>query len=61
MRRRHQPHVDLGLLVAAHRLDALLLEHAQQLGLERIDEIADLVEEQRALVRLLEQSAPRRA
>ena len=41
-------------LVAADALEALLLQHAQQLGLRGGRHVADLVEEQRAAVGLLE-------
>ena len=34
VRRRDQPHVDVDLIVAADRLDAVLLQDAQQLRLE---------------------------
>ena len=54
VRGRDDPHVDLDRLAAAHALDHLLLEHAQQLGLERQVHVADLVEEHRALVRQFE-------
>jgi hypothetical protein len=52
--RRQHPHVDLDRLVAADPLDLALLEDAQQLGLQRDVELADLVEEDRAAVGLLE-------
>ena len=47
-------HVDPLHLVAAERLDLLLLQHAQQLALQRERHVADLVEEQRAAVGELE-------
>ena len=37
-------------LVAAHRLEAALLQDAQQLGLDRDRHVADLVEEERAAI-----------
>ena len=54
MRGRHQPHVHLDRLRAAEALELLLLQHAQQLGLQLRGDVADLVEEQRPLVRQLE-------
>ena len=48
--RRHQPDIDLDGLVAADALELALLQDAQQLGLERRRDLADLVEEQRAAV-----------
>ena len=47
-------HVDLDDLVAAQGLQLLLLQHTQQLGLQRQRHVADLVEEQGAAVRELE-------
>ena len=47
-------HVDLDGLVAAQALEALVLEHAQQLGLQPEAQFAELVQEQRAPVGLLE-------
>ena len=52
--RRDQPEVDRDRLVAAEPLEAALLEHAQQLGLRDQRHVADLVEEQRAVVGELE-------
>ena len=43
--------------IAADALDLALLEHAQQLGLQRDVELADLVEEDGAAVGLLEAAA----
>ena len=54
MRGRHQAHVHLDRLRAAEALELLLLQHAQQLGLQLRRDVADLVEEQRPLVRQLE-------
>src|SRR2546422_2895698 len=48
--RGDHPHVHADRLVAAHRLELLLLEDAQQLDLRLERELADLVEEDRALV-----------
>ena len=56
MRRGDEAHVDFHLFVAAHRLHALFLQRAKQLRLQRQRQVADLVEEQRALMRLLEQA-----
>ena len=46
--------VHLDALRAAHPLETPFLQHAQQLGLHRRRDVADLVEEQRAAVGLLE-------
>ena len=51
-------HVDLDRAVAAHRLEAAFLQHAQQLGLQLERQLADLVEEQGAAVRHLEAARP---
>ena len=48
------PHVERLDLVGAERLHLLLLQHAQQLGLQRQRQVADLVEKQRAAVGHLE-------
>ena len=53
-------HVERHLVVAADGPDAALLERAQQLRLERERQVADLVEEERAAVRLDEQARARR-
>ena len=45
-------------LAAAHRAHLPRLERAEELRLEIARELADLVEEQRAAVRLLEQALP---
>ena len=42
------------VLGAADAVELLVLEHAQQLRLDRGRQLADLVEEQRAAARLLE-------
>ena len=49
--------VDADVLRAADALERLLLEEAQQLGLQRRHHLADLVEEHRAAVGRLEQAA----
>ena len=49
-------HVDGDLLLPADRLDAALLERAQQLRLQIDRQLADLVEEQRAAVGALERA-----
>ena len=55
VRRGDEPHIHANLLVAAHPLErTLLAEHAQQFHLRVRVDLADLVEEQRAAVRLLE-------
>ena len=51
-----QAHVDRDLGLGADRAHLALLQRAQQLGLQRERHLADLVEEQRAAVRLLEQA-----
>ena len=51
---RDDAHVDALHVVAAERLHLLLLQHAQQLGLQGARHVADLVEEQRAAVGELE-------
>ena len=48
---RDQPDVQLVSARAAHALELALLQHAQQLGLQRRREFADLVEEDRAALR----------
>jgi hypothetical protein len=52
--RRHHAHVDLDPLRAADTLHHLFLQHAQHLGLRLQAHVGDLVEEDRALVGLLE-------
>ena len=52
-------HVHLDRLVVADALELALLQRAQQLHLQRRAHRPDFVEEQRALVRLLESSLPR--
>ena len=54
------PHVDAPRQVLADPAHFALLQHAQQLGLGARRQLADLVEEQRAAVRLLEQARPAR-
>ena len=56
MRGGDDAHVDGDLLLSADRLDASLLERAQQLRLQLERELADLVEEQGAVVRALERA-----
>ena len=51
-------HVHLDRVRVADALELALLQHAQQLHLQRRAHRADFVEEQRALVRLLEASLP---
>ena len=50
VRRADDAHVDRDLVAAADALDHALLQEAQQLGLQRERQVADLVEEQRAAV-----------
>ena len=56
--RREHPHRGGRVAGAADRPDALLVDRAQQRRLHRRRQLADLVEEQRAAVRLLEGAAP---
>ena len=51
---RDDAHVDGDRAIAADPLDLALLEHAQQLGLHGGRHVADLVEEERAALGLLE-------
>jgi len=51
------PHIQLHGLIAAQGFDFLLLEHAQHLGLDLQAHVAHLVQEEGALVRLLELAA----
>ena len=50
MRGADDAHVDRNFLAAADALDDALLQEAQQLGLQRMRQVADLVEHQRAAV-----------
>ena len=59
MRRGDDAHVDLDRVRVADALELALLQHAQQLRLQRRAHRPDFVEEQRALVRLLEASLAR--
>ena len=52
--RGQDPDVDRDRLRAADPLERHLLEHAEQLGLDLEVDVADLVEEERAAVGLLE-------
>ena len=54
VRRGDDAHVDGHPAVGAERLDHALLQHAKQLRLEADVHVADLVEEERALVGRLE-------
>ena len=54
---REHAHVDADARRAADRLDDLLLQHAQHLGLRLQAHVADLVEEDRAAVGQLELAA----
>src|SRR5262249_45221627 len=53
-RRREDPNVDADRLLAADPTELASLDRAEKLGLQRELEIADLVDEERAAVRLLE-------
>ena len=61
MRGGEDADVDLARLVAADRAHLALLEDAQQLGLHRAAHLADLVEEERAALRLDEEARRARA
>jgi hypothetical protein len=58
MRRRQHAHVHRHRLVAAHRPHHALLQHAQQLDLQRQRHVADLVQQHRAAVRRGDQALP---
>jgi hypothetical protein len=51
MRGAHHAHVDRNLPAAADALDGAFLQKAQQLGLQRLRQVADFIEHQRAAVR----------
>jgi hypothetical protein len=51
---RDEPHVGLDRLVAADALERLLLQQAQDFGLQRQRHVANLVKEQGAAAHLLE-------
>ena len=52
--RRQQPDVDLDRVVGADAVNLAVLQHAEQLRLQRQRHVADFVEEQRAAVGVLE-------
>jgi len=54
VRCREDADIDGNGLLAAYPLDALVLQHAQQLGLRKRRHVADFVQEQRPAVGLLE-------
>ena len=54
--RRDDPHIDRNLLVAAHPAEPLFGDRSNDLPLRFKRQIADLIEIERSLVRLLEQS-----
>ena len=56
---RNHPHVDLDRLIVADALELALLQRPQQLHLQRGAHRPDFVQEQRALVRLLETALSR--
>src|SRR5690349_15487467 len=58
MRGADDAHVDRNLARAAYAADGLLLDGAQQAGLRLQAHLAQLVEQQRAAVGLLEAAAP---
>ncbi len=60
MRGGDHAHVDVDRGLAADPVELALRQHAQQPGLQRHRHVADLVEEQRAAVGLLEAPAPER-
>ena len=55
---RQDAHVHLERGIVADPLQIAVLQHSQQLGLQRQRELADLVEEQGALIRQLELARP---
>jgi dipeptidyl aminopeptidase/acylaminoacyl peptidase len=59
VRGRHDANVDVDLAIAADGPHLALLQHAQELGLERERHLADLVEEERALLGLDEEAGAR--
>ena len=54
MRGHNHAHIDRGGLARADALDLALFQHAQQLGLHGGGHVANLVQKQRAAMRLLE-------
>ncbi len=60
VRRGDHPHVDADRHAAAHAVELALGQHSQQARLQRGAHVADLVEEQRAAVGLLEPPAAHR-
>ena len=56
--RRHYSHIDPHGLTAANAFEFLLLQHAQQLGLQLKGNVSDFVEKQRAAMGHLEASGP---
>jgi len=52
-----QAYIGRDRLVAAHRPDQIVLQHAQQLHLQAHRHVADLAEQQRAALGALEQTA----
>ena len=54
-----EAHVDRDLAVRAHGADLAVLDHPQELRLERERQLGDLVEEERAPLRVEEQPLPR--
>ena len=52
-------HVNVDIVIAAERTDFALLQHAQQLHLQRRRHIADFVQKQRASFRRLKESFAR--
>src|SRR4029077_15789161 len=58
--RRDDAHVDVDRRLAADAVELALREHAQEPRLQRQRHVADLIEEERAAIRLLEASAPLR-
>src|SRR6202043_3664762 len=57
-RRRHDSHIDPQPRARPDALPLATLDRAQELGLQRQLQLADLVDEQRAPVRLFEDAAP---
>src|SRR5205807_10040409 len=49
--RHHEPEVDLHALDAPQRFDRAVFQYAQELGLDRVAQLADFVQKERAAMR----------
>src|SRR6185369_8942028 len=58
VRREDEPHIDRAMLVLADATYRLRLEHAQELRLHALRQLADLVDEDGAAVRGLDRAGP---